>query len=75
MGAIGDSTPGQKNAAPEDLLLYGQAREQIKALDTSDTFDAGNPNHRLLVVSFDGTRNDRENPTHITQTPTYWKAW
>ncbi|MCK9171812.1 MAG: DUF2235 domain-containing protein, partial [Treponema sp.] len=62
MGATTDSTPN-RDATKEELHQYETVREQFEKLDKSDTYDSDNPNQRLFFVSFDGTRNDRDDPT------------
>lgn len=54
-----DLTP-ERDATQEELRQYETAREKIKKLDTSGTYDASDPNQKLFFVSFDGTRNDRD---------------
>ena len=65
-----DRTP-ERNASQQELQQYETVREQIRQLDTSDTFDSTDPNQRLFFVSFDGTRNDRESndPGNIHTNP------
>lgn len=59
MGTTTDLTP-ERDATQEELRQYEAAREKIKKLDTSGTYDASDPNQKLFFVSFDGTRNDRD---------------
>ncbi len=65
MGATADKTP-ERPTTEQELEQYSTAREeienQIEELDTSDNYDPGDPQQRLFFASFDGTRNDRENP-------------
>ena len=59
-----DETP-ERNATAEELALYAPVSQQIQQLDNSNIFDANDSNDRLIVISFDGTRNSRdENPTY-----------
>ena len=72
MGSTVDKTP-KCDATAKELQQYDTALQRIKELDRSNTYDASDPDHRLVVLAFDGTRNDRDigtrDPKYIHTNP------
>ena len=54
-----DQTP-ERPLTEEEYDAAQAIKEQVAQLDNSDSFDASDPNDRLVTISFDGTWNDRD---------------
>ncbi len=58
MGAIGSARAG-RDATASELAAFQVVAEQITQQPRDGAFNPHDPNHRLMVIAFDGTSSDR----------------
>ena len=67
MGSIGREHT-QRKATADEMAQYTDIQSQLSQ-QAFNGYDANNPNHRLLVIAFDGTSSDRQEKDVIHTNP------